>query len=298
MRLSLRQKFSVLAGAFRSRRQLKRILVHNYFAQFKRFRLNYRGPEITFRTDDYYSTAWFFGQTQVDDFVYEPAITRIVVDRLARARGFADVGCNLGYFTVIAAKSRPDISIHAFELDGTLLPVISRNLEENGVRNVEVINAAIGDGSTPTVEFTPHAYSFLCKISGFDPGPFRVRLASPSMRLDEFFGVKAPRPDFLKIDVDGAEMAVLRGAPSLLAQDDVELLLEVHPTLLPNFGSSASEVIGHLRSLGFRCLRVSGFRGADAGVVGMDDVTDSPEVLQSPSGDMVYVTREPSRLAL
>ena len=49
-------------------------------------------------------------------------------------------------------------------------------------------------------------------------------------------------PDLLKIDIDGAEMSALRGMSRILQETEPDLLLEVHPTILPRAGSSAAEV--------------------------------------------------------
>lgn len=293
MRLSFPQKVEALLGGARSWRQIKKLLIYNYYSKFKTWRLNYPGLDVTFCTDDYVSTGAFYQQAQVEDYIYEPAITRLVVERLGRCRCFADVGANLGYFTTIAAKVRPDIPVYAFELDGTLLPIIERNLRHNGITNATVVNAAVGDRDDASVSFTPHPYSMLSIIAGIPSGPLQVKLATRTLRLDDYFADKGTRPDFMKVDIDGAEMGMLRGAEGLLAQDDIELLLEVHSTLLPQAGSSTAEVLEFLRGRGFRCYRVPEFRGGRSERAGasFEDVTDRPEILVDHTGDMLYVSR-------
>jgi FkbM family methyltransferase len=291
MRLSIPQKFLALLGGIKASNQLKQILIHNYYAKKKTFRLNYPGVDVTFCTDDYYSIAWFYQQSQVEDYIYEPAITRLLVERLKTCRSFADVGANVGYFTTIAAKVRPDIPVHAFELDGTLVPLIHRNLRLNGLTNATVMNAAVGDSDDSSVSFTPHPYSFLSIVSGIPTEPFEVKLTTKTLRLDDYFGERPIKPDFMKVDIDGAEMGMLRGAEGLLAQDDLEMLLEVHTYLLPKAGSNTAEVLEFLRRRGFRCYRIQDFRESRGLNVKLEDVTDRPEVLVSDSGDMLYVSR-------
>jgi FkbM family methyltransferase len=292
MRLSPSQKFLALLGAFKARKQLKQTLIRNYWATKKTFPLNLPGFDITFCTDDYYSVAWFYQQSQVENYIYEPAITHIMVERLRSARCFADVGANLGYFTTIAAKVRPDIPVYGFELDGTLLPIVDRNLRLNHVENATVVNAAVGDGNG-SFQFTPHPYSFLSMVSQIATEPFEIQLSTPILRLDDYFQDQPIKPDFMKVDIDGGEMAMLRGAEKLLAQDDLEMLLEVHTSLLPPLGSSTGEVLEFLRQRRFRSYQVGGFRESDERT--MVEVTDRPEALQSETGDMLYVTRDPSR---
>jgi FkbM family methyltransferase len=292
MRLNWPQKFLALLGAYKARNQLKQVLVRNYWATKKTFPLNLPGHDITFCTDDFFSTAFFYQQSQVENFIYEPAITHILVDRMTSSRCFADVGANLGYFTTIAAKLRPDIPVYSFELDETLRPLIERNLRSNHVENVTVVNAAVGDGGEP-IRYTPHAFSFLSFVSLIPTAPLEVKYSAPVIRLDDYFKDKAVKPDLMKIDIDGGEMSMLRGSETLLAQDDLEMLLEVHTRHLPKFGSSTAEVLEFLRQRGFRCFQIGDFR--DAKRTSIVDVTDRAEVLQTVSGDMLYVTRNPTR---
>ncbi len=295
MRLTLPQKFMALLGGIKAGRQIKNMLIYNYYKNNKKtFRFNYPGVDVSFCTDDYYSTVWFYLQSQVENYIYEPTITQLLVNSLGKRRCFADVGANLGYFTTIAAKVRPDIPIYAFELDGLLTPLIERNLKSNGLTNATVVNAAVGDRNDASVSFTPHAYSFLSMVSGVPTGPFDLKLATKTLRLDDYFADKSVKPDFMKVDIDGAEMAMLRGAEGLLAQDDLEMLLEVHTHMLPQVGSSTAEVLEFLHRRGFHSYRIRDFRRGTGTKTKLEDVTDRPEDLVSVSGDMLYVSRNPS----
>jgi hypothetical protein len=127
-------------------------------------------------------------------------------------------------------------------------------------------------------------------VTGVPTDAFDVRVSVPRVRLDDFFAREPMPPDLLKIDVDGAEMDVLAGMPKILAQDGVELLLEIHRHLLPAFGSTAEAVVERLRGLGFRLSRVAGFRDrAPARFVELESAAE----IQSPSGDMCFVSRTP-----
>jgi hypothetical protein len=53
--------------------------------------------------------------------------------------------------------------------------------------------------------------------------------------------------DFIKIDVEGFELDVLRGAASVLHRDQPILFLEVHPHILPRFGATVDDIQAELR---------------------------------------------------
>src|SRR6187549_1435080 len=102
MRMTNSQKVRTLFGAFACRSDIKRTLVRRYWSQHKIFNLDFAGIRAVFSTEDFYSNYWFFGpQNEIP--VYEPAVTRLLISRLQSSRGFADLGANLGYFSVIAA---------------------------------------------------------------------------------------------------------------------------------------------------------------------------------------------------
>lgn len=240
---------------------------------------------MQFATEDFYSTAWF--RPVFDSGVYEPGTLRVLLDRLPSHRAFADVGANVGYFVTIAAKAAPHVGVYAFEADRTLVPLVERNAAINGLTNVTAVGALIGRGPGAG-EVSSHASSFLGRVTGVPIAPFDVRLTAPVVGLDDYFAKQPSLPDLLKIDVDGAEMDVLGGMPKILAQDNVELLLEIHRHLLPAFGSSAEDVVQALTALGFRLYRVPEFRGgATAPLTEMA----TPAEIRSPSGDMYFVTR-------
>jgi len=289
MRMTNTQKLEATLGVFPALAEIKRLLIRRYWDRRKTFALDFAGVHAVFSTTDYYSNHWFYGP-QNEKFVYEPTVTRLLVERLRGSRSFADLGANLGYFTVIAAVVLIDAPVFSFESDATLVPLIIRNLELNGRENGQVICSAVSDVEGATFTYTPHPFSFVEQIAGLDTSPFQVQLTTTTLSLDSYFADKPVLPDLLKIDVDGGEMAVLRGMNRILAQPKVQIFLEVHAHHLPNFGSSAGTVLEFLYERGFKTYIVEHFRN-DA-ESGLREIFDE-RALSTPSGDMILVTRQP-----
>jgi FkbM family methyltransferase len=281
------QKVKTILGAFSVRSDIKRLLIRKYWERRKTFTVNFSNVRAIFSTADFYSNHWFYGP-QVDEGAYEPVTTRVLLSCLRNCTGFADVGANLGYFTVIAALVLKELPVFAFEMDATLAPLIKRNLELNNLVNVEVVAAAVGDTDGAAVSYTPHPISFANLITGISTEPFRIQLTATTISLDNYFAGKSAVPNFLKIDVDGAEMTVLHGMRRLLAQPDLQMLLEVHTQHLPQFGSSAAAVLEFLYQQGFRTYLLEQFRDNPSGR--LREIRDASEVT-TKSGDMMLVTR-------
>jgi FkbM family methyltransferase len=281
------RQLGMLAGVVGAWPGIKRELRRHHNQKRHRFPLRFDGVSVDFATDDFYSNQWFYEQVTGHGGVYEPAAVRVLLQRLPHHKCFADVGANLGYFTVIAAKVLAPKPVYAFEMDATLAPVVLKNLEVNALSNVTHVSSPVGDDAS-VVEYTPHPFSFLAKVSGISTSPFSVKMSAAAVRLDDYFAGKPDIPDFIKMDVDGAEMMALRGMERLLAPADTEMLLEIHRHHLPRFGSSANEVVRHLWDRGFKLYGFEHFRDhAD----GPFSLVSSDDELHSPSGDMVLVTR-------
>jgi hypothetical protein len=74
----------------------------------------------------------------------------------------------------------------------------------------------------------------------------------PAATLDTWSGIGASAPDLLKLDVEGAELEVLRGGRATLAAGRIrELFVETHPLALAERGSSEAEVAALLGELGY-----------------------------------------------
>lgn len=163
--------------------------------------------------------------------VWEPNLTDFIVRRMSIAphRTFVDVGANIGYFTTLVAKHYPLVKVVSIEAFPPTIEKLRVNLELNSVNNVRVIEAAVSDGqgvlelfyggrfnegATTTVKgrFNTAAHTVACK-----PLPELLTDGEiAAMRL-------------AKIDVEGAELSVIKGlAPALaLMPKDVEVIVEI-----------------------------------------------------------------------
>jgi FkbM family methyltransferase len=282
------EKFRAIVGGASRLSEIKTLLARRFWEQYPRFVLDFAGVQAVFSTEDFYSNYWFYGP-QNEFRVYEPAVTRLLVKLARGCRCFADIGANLGYFTTVAFAANKNASLFAFEMDETLSQIIKRNLELNGCKTASVVSAAIGDVDGREVAYTPHPFSFIAEATGIRLEPFEIKLMAKTISLDTYFSDRPILPDLIKMDVDGAEMLALRGMGRLLAQPDLQMLLEIHSHHLPNFGTNADAVLKLVRDLGFKTYRLVNFRHDDD--VELFEINDARQLI-APTGDMILVTRK------
>jgi FkbM family methyltransferase len=156
----------------------------------------------------------------------EPWTVRWLEENLRPGDVFYDIGANVGSYSLIAAALRDDIRVFAFEPGYANYSALCDNVLLNGRQDVVTpLPVALGDRT----ELVMLRYSDLAPGAAEHEltqtaSPHRQRLLA--YRLDDFVKQFAlPSPTLVKLDVDGAETAVLAGAAQTLARPDLRSLL-------------------------------------------------------------------------
>ena len=153
---------------------------------------------------------------------------------------FADIGANVGMYTVFAALTR-GARVVAFEPESENYAILNRNIRLNAIGDrVLALCAALSDAPAIDRLYLSAAiaggscHSFGQQV-GFDLQPRAAAFAQGSiaLRFDELVASgQIPAPDFVKIDVDGFEHKVIRGMEQTLRKGSVRsMLVEVNPGL-------------------------------------------------------------------
>jgi FkbM family methyltransferase len=160
---------------------------------------------------------------------YEPDLTAFIADTVRPGSVFVDVGANVGFFTLLAARcASPGGRVLAFEPHPVARARMEHLLVLNGLTDlVTVSDAALSDRSAPAAPLFLASESVL---STLDPAnaplgelhPFNSSILVPVASLDEWLAATAWKDtpiDVMKIDVEGAEERVLRGMTQTLARN-------------------------------------------------------------------------------
>jgi len=163
------------------------------------------------------------------------------LDRLPDDAVILDVGAHVGEHAIPLARDT-DRRVIAFEPNGESADRLARNAERNDLGDrIDLRRAGVGDANA-TLPFYRSTFS---KCSAFDRESATRWGASvagtesvPVRRLDDLVegvggsgpteGVGVPPPDAIKVDVEGREAAVLRGAAGAIAAHRPLLVVEVH----------------------------------------------------------------------
>ena len=164
----------------------------------------------------------------------------------------ADVGANIGTTALFEASAvGPNGRVFAFEPHPGNFSKMKHNLSLNAASNVSPVNMGLSDVAGP---------AFMDEPRSDNAGAHRVsptgRVPIQLTTLDRFLDSVGPleRLDVVKIDVEGFETRVLRGAKRTLARFHPVLFIEVHDGHLRDAGSSAKELITFVRGLGYEVV--------------------------------------------
>jgi FkbM family methyltransferase len=186
--------------------------------------------------------------------LYEPPVTRVFQHHLPAGGTAVDLGANWGYFSLLAAASAgPGGTVLALEPDPRQFEALSGNVALNGFRQVSPLQVAAS------------AREGRVSLVGYDEGDTNrgvSRIAGPSApgrRFDvrstsvDLLTAATPRVDIVKIDVEGAEDAVLDGMrDGLSARRYRALVVELHPDILRANGIDPAACLSRVGGHGYR----------------------------------------------
>jgi FkbM family methyltransferase len=174
-----------------------------------------------------------------------------------------DAGAHIGFFSMqMAAMVGPTGRVFAFEPLDRNAELLERSIAENRFEDRIVFRrAAVGASSgTATLTFpteTLNTGGAYVLPRGSAPLAGNVERSVPVIALDDLDIARPVR--FIKIDVEGAEPQVIRGASRILKEDRPVMLSELHPTQLARSSrTTADDFLRELRAIGYEARLLDG----------------------------------------
>ena len=190
-------------------------------------------------------------------FYYEQDMTRWLPLLLqeAASRVFYDVGANYGYYSLLLAPVAD--SVHAFEPVSRTRAHLESALARNQVGNVTVYPVALSD-HVGSAEIRLYSSSGNNSLYDGDGGFFVRQIGTETVTLDtldrQVYDLGMPPPGLIKMDVEGAELFVLRGAHRILREHHPILTVEFSETLFEKAGYSRSDLVAELADAGYAIM--------------------------------------------
>jgi len=172
-----------------------------------------------------------------------------------------DIGAHIGICALpISRVVKKGGICYSFEPAETNRKHLETHLKMNNVDNVIVVPSLVGDKCDDCVEFyetsSDSGMNSLCMPKNKDS--IYNKIVKEQITLDSFVAKNGCIPELIKIDVEGAEINVLRGAKSVLREYHPEIIISVHPKHLEILGHSVDGLTKEIRGLGYQIYNIDG----------------------------------------
>lgn len=188
---------------------------------------------------------------------YERAIGTMINKLLKPESVFLDIGANIGYFSILAAKHHPSCQVVAFEPVTELFEEMKRNIELNKVTNITVANLAASENTGESIIYLSSPEN-LGMSSLRMPENYSGKMQIVKViDIDSWFShSELQKVDLVKIDVEGSEIAVLKGMKKILREFCPPVIIEVNPETLSLFALKTNDLADTVDSLGYNVLLI------------------------------------------
>lgn len=213
---------------------------------------------FTIRTGVNQGYSWKFYSNSNNEFVlgtWEQTMQDIFLRFIKQGDSVYDLGAHQGFLAMLASRLiNGEGKVYAFEPLPSNFNRMEENIQRNAIKNCVLYNVAVSDSSK------------LVKFSSSQEDVSNTYIkSSPAFQSKSFVEVKAVSldellekneltpPDFIKIDVEGAELDVLKGAAKILKVHSPILYLETHNVHNPGIDQAC---INFLTSLNYKVSEI------------------------------------------
>jgi FkbM family methyltransferase len=188
--------------------------------------------------------------------IHEKETTELLKKIVKEGNLFVDLGANMGYFTLLAAKLvGPQGKVFSFEPEPKNYRCLLKNIEINNYKNVIALQKAVSDRKGKTrlyicdYDSGHHTINKFDGIESYSRGRFTRKhsIEIETITLDDFFKNQEDSIDIIKMDIEGAEALALTGMDNILRKNKkLKMIVEFFPLLIRKMGNSPEEFIRKL----------------------------------------------------
>jgi len=194
-----------------------------------------------------------YSPSEIKYFLHHEDYVQNQIKELKQGDTFVDVGANIGYYSLLAAKYVSDTGcVYSFEPSQREYTKLLTNIGINEARNVIPVNSAVGKESSLVELEMKEYHTGGNSIAHGGIGAVNSVLVTQTS-LDQFISeYRINKIDLLKIDVEGFEFNVLQGLENALSKKIIEkILVEITPKFLDYFNHDVGNIYNYLKRFGF-----------------------------------------------
>jgi FkbM family methyltransferase len=185
---------------------------------------------------------------------YEKDDSDLIFRLLENHMSIFDIGANIGWYSLNFAKAFPNATIYAFEPIPATYGYLQANIGLNGSTQIQAHNFGFSDHDGElTFYFDPNGSGGASSVDLQGKGVVQ-KLVCKIERLDAFVEKTDARVDFIKCDVEGAELFMFSGGIETLKKFKPIIFTEMLRKWAAKFNYHPNQIIELLSGLGYRCF--------------------------------------------
>ena len=178
-----------------------------------------------------------------------------------------DVGSNYGWHSIYNSKNCN--KIYSFEPQKIMYDIQLKNIIDNNICNIELLNCALGD-MNESKNMAPIDYTH----NSINIGDLSIGLEGDSIEIKTLDSLNIGNIDFIKIDVQGYEKNVLLGAKKTIYEFKPIIIIEIENHQLRKFNYESSDLFKLLRDLNYEIFLLDYYYPSDHVCVHKEKIND------------------------
>lgn len=202
---------------------------------------------------------------------YEKEECDMILQLIDDGQNVYDIGGNFGWYSLIIARAKK-VKVLTFEPIPRTYSYLKQNVALNGLDNIELFNFGFSDQAQELKFYYYPEGSGNASIANLSGSEGVQSITCQVNRLDDFSKELGGSVDFIKCDVEGAELLVFKGGLQTIEKYKPVVFAELLRKWAAKFGYHPNEVIELFTGIGYRCFTVAGEKLAEFGLVDEETV--------------------------
>ncbi len=189
---------------------------------------------------------------------YEQVEASLMFRLIDQGANVFDIGANVGWYAMNIAKLVKGVQVYAFEPIPATFAYLEQNVRINGFRNIHLHNFGFSDQEQELIFYYYPEGSENASSANLFESPNTQRLTCKVKALDAFVGATRLHVDFIKCDVEGAELLVFQGGIETIKRQRPIIFAEMLRKWSAKFNYHPNDIIALLGDIGYKCFTAQG----------------------------------------
>lgn len=168
-----------------------------------------------------------------------------------------DIGANVGWYSLNIAKKFPEFKIHAFEPIPKTFGYLNDNIKLNGLKNITTNNFGLSNEDKEVLFYYYKEGSGNSSLVNLSNISGTETILAKVYKLDNYIKKNNLRVDFIKCDVEGAELSVFEGALETLKEQKPIIFTEMLRKFSIKFGYHPNDIISLFNNIHYSCYTLN-----------------------------------------